>query len=266
MDIQVIGSEGVRELVVRQYRRADAETSEEAGFEGFPFGREDVSAAWREASQPLTVDDVIEAGKKINPVVVEAALMEGESEIPVDAEALVKMSDAGVDTEIIDLMVALANPNRFVIGRMGYVSDGSSSRGSSGGGGAGVGFGSSFFYDFFGPYSYYDPYAYYYPFYYAPFGYYGYSYLNAPYYGSHYFLKPVDKVANTHGRVVKGKGYTRVERAPTSSSGDGSGRGSLAEGRGYSSHDSSSHGSVGSKGYSSGGRSTRGTAKPKNKN
>lgn len=263
MDIQVIGAEGVRELVIRKYRRADADTSEKAGFEGFPFGREDVSAAWRGASQPLTVEDVIEASEKVNHVAVEAVLLEGESEVPVDAEALIKLSDAGVDREIIDLMVAIAHPNRFVIGRTGYVSDGSSKPRSGGGGGAGLG-GYGFFYPYYGPYSFYDPYAYWYPFYYAPFGYYGYSYINAPYYSSHYFLKPVDKVVDSHGRVIRGKGYTRVKPAPTSSSGGSSG--SYAEGGGYSSRDSSSHGSVGSKGYSGSGRSTGRTAKPKNKN
>lgn len=262
MDIQVIGSEGVRELVIRKYRRADPDKAKEAGFEGFPFGKEDVSAAWMEASRPVTLDSVIEAAQKVNPVAVEAALMEGESEIPVNAEALIKLSDAGVDGEIIDLMVALANPNRFVIGRTGYVSDGSWKPRSGGGGGAGLG-GFGFFDDYYGPYSFYDRYAYWYPFYYAPFGYYGYSYMYTPYGSSYYVLEPM-VVADSHGRVIKGKGYTRVKPAPTS--GSGGTNGILGEGGGYSSRDGSSHGSVGSKGYSGSGTSSGRTAKPKNKN
>ena len=264
MDIQVIGSEGVRELVIREYRRADVDQSEEAGFEGFPFGREDVSAAWREASQPLTVDDVIEARQKVNPVAVEAALMEGESELVIDAADLLRLSDAGVDREIIDLMVALSYPERFQIGRTGYVSDGSSRRGSRGGGGRGgggfvdYGFG---FYD--APYSYWDP------FYFAPFGYYGYSTMStmyAPYGSSYYVLDPTEPVADSHGRVVKGMGYTRVRPVSASSSSGNRGGGALTGGDGYSSRDGSSHGSVGSKGYSGSGGSTGRTAKPKNKN
>jgi hypothetical protein len=263
MDIQVIGSEGVRELVIREYRRADPDESEEAGFEGFPFGREDVSAAWRQASQPLTVDDVIEARQKVNPVAVEAALMEGESELVIGAEDLIRLSDAGVDREIIDLMVALSYPERFMIGRTGYVSDGSSRRGSGGGGGGAALGGYGFFYDDYGPYSFYDRYAYWYPFYYAPFGYYGYSYMYAPYGSTYYVLDPGKTVADSHGRVVKGHGYTRVKPVPTSSSGGRYGRGA---GDGYSNRDGSSHGNVGSKGYSGSGRSTGRTAKPKNKN
>ncbi len=266
MDIQVIGSEGVRELVIREYRRADPDKAKEAGFEGFPFGKENVSAAWMEASRPPTVDDVIEARQKVNPVAVEAALMEGESELVIDAEALIKLSDASVDREIIDLMVALSHPDRFTIGRTGYVSDGSERRVSGGGGGgAGLG-GYGFFDDYYGPYAFNDRYAYWYPFYFAPFGFYGYSRMYTPYGGNYTILDPGEPVADSHGKVIKGRGYSRVKPVTASSSGGGSGRGGLTSGSGYSNRDGSSHGNVGSKGYSGSGGSSGRTAKPKNKN
>ncbi len=266
MDIQVIGSEGVRELVIREYRRADPDKGKEAGFEGFPFGKENVSAAWMEASRPLTVDDVIEARQKVNPVAVEAALMEGDSELVIDAEALIKLSDASVDREIIDLMVALSHPDRFTIGRTGYVSDGSERR-VSGGGGGGAGLGGFGFFDgYYGPYAFNDRYAYWYPFYFAPFGYYGYSRMYTPYGGNYTILDPGEPVTDSHGKVIKGKGYSRVKPVTASSSGGRDGRGALTSGSGYSNRDGGSHGNVGSKGYSGSGRSTGRTAKPKNKN
>ena len=110
-----------------------------------------------------------------------------------------------------------------------------------------------------------DPYAYWYPFYFAPFGYYSYNYWYNPY-GGYYLLPPSgggSVTESTHGRVVAGKGYSRVWPRERESSGR-AGRGGYSSGDGYS-QSSGSGGGVSQSGYSGGGSSSGRTAKPKNK-
>ena len=63
----------------------------------------------------LTVEDVAEASRHLEPEVVEAWLMERGGSITVDADRLVAMADAGVPSSTIDVLVALAYPDAFAI-------------------------------------------------------------------------------------------------------------------------------------------------------
>ena len=85
--------------------------------------RTDLIAATRAratAMARLTIEDVAEASRHLEPDVVEAWLMERGGSITLDAERLVAMADAGVPSSTIDVLVALAYPNAFAInGRHG---------------------------------------------------------------------------------------------------------------------------------------------------
>jgi hypothetical protein len=247
VDIQLISSGLHRELVIRRYRPARREATEEAGEEL----SEGVAArtARKIASRDFAIEDIIEAARKVDTEVVEAALVENEARFDLDSEKLIALADSRVAAELIDLMVALSFPEQFEV----------KSRGASGGGMSGGGFGISD-YELLSDAS--NPYAYWYPFLYAPFGYYSYGYSR---YGGYYLLTPSDNVAaaDSGGRVVSGRGYTRVwpkEAIPRRHGG-----GFTKGGDNSSSDGSSSSGGVGRGGYS-GGKSSGRTAKPKNKN
>lgn len=80
--------------------------------------RTDLTAATRAratAMARLTIEDVAEASRHLEPDVVEAWLMERGGSITLDAERLVAMADAGVPSSTIDVLVALAYPNAFAI-------------------------------------------------------------------------------------------------------------------------------------------------------
>ena len=242
VDIQALDGGSGREVVIRRYRPAPSEAVSKLGFEEVPPETATAVTAARAAiSRPLTIDDLAEASNKIDSAAVEAALVESGSTFDLNGKTLVQLADSGISPETIDLMVALAYPHRFEVSR--------ETQGRSYGGG-GAGFGQSF--------------NYWSSFFFAPFGYY---YWYTPY-DTFYVRRPVGipDQGIAGGRLVKGRGYTRVGRTSgggafgSSGSREGSSSASSTRSKGSS---SSSGGSATSKGYSSGGGSSSRTAKPR---
>ena len=242
VDIQALESGVGREVVIRRYRPASSEAVNKLGFEELPPETATAVTAARAAiSMPLTIGDLAEASHKIDSAAVEAALMESGSTFDLDGKTLVQLADAGISPDTIDLMVALAYPQHFEVTR--------ETQGRSYRGGTGLGY----------SYNYWNS------FYFAPFGYY---YWYTPYqsfYGQRPVVIPGAGIAG--GRLVKGRGYTRVGTVSCCS---GSGRSATRRGTGSSkssgdssSSSRSSSGSASSKGYSSGGGSSSRTAKPR---
>ena len=250
LDIQLIAADDQRELVVRRYRRASASVAAAAGFAALPQESSLAAATARTAgSGALTIDDVIEASRQVDPEVVEAVLLETSAGFDVDAELLVRLADAGVQSGIIDLVVAISHPDVFVVDqgtpedteqprRHGYTYP--AGYGSYGGYGSYWAYGSS-------------------PYYLSPFGY-GYHYL-----GSHQSIIGGSRFG---GRVIKGRGYTRVRARDDGGSRGffsrllgGGGRGSGARGGGGGTISSGAKASP--RGYSGGGRSAGRRAKPR---
>jgi hypothetical protein len=242
IEIQSLGSGGNRAVAVRRFREAAEEVTRERA----PALTDEQMAGAREArlkvgTVRVALDDVIEASDKVSSEVLEAWLVERGAEFRLDAESLVRLSDASVPPGVIDLMVALSYPERFEVQR------------PSGGGGA-----------FFSPW--YDPYfdaAFAYPYYAAPFGYY-------------YWYAPLPPIYGTPGedasvgRAYEGRGYTQITRVERGDSGERrarrrgeSGGESSSDGKSsWGSSSSNSGGSVSHQGYSRGG-SGGGSAKPK---
>lgn len=67
------------------------------------------------ASSPLGVREVEEAARFVMPEVVQGVLVEGETRFDLDAATLVRLADAGVNEDILDVMVALDNPGAFTL-------------------------------------------------------------------------------------------------------------------------------------------------------
>lgn len=227
---------------------------------------------------PWTVDDVIEASGKLPADAVQAAISEANSGFRLDKTGLVAMDKAGVSPDVIDLMVALSYPKRFVVERAtGPSSD--------------AGFGDAFgwwdpFLSPMMPFSMmgrdcYSAYAY------GPSyrcgAYYGYGsmfgYLN-PYsaygYGGPYnggwvvvdsgssSIPPIVDTGNTGsagGRVVNGRGYTQIrnrEPVPVPSNGTAGYTGDTSSGSNTSGTNSTGSSGVSSGGYSGGGGGSSG--------
>ncbi|MCH8810878.1 MAG: hypothetical protein IID07_03545 [Gemmatimonadetes bacterium] len=119
----------------------------------------DVRVARMSASIPIALDDVIEAVEKVSTETVEIWLVERADPFALDASKLIKMADAGVPPSVIDVVVAVSYPEKFVVDQ-GYPSG--RSRAEAGGGrayGYGVGF-NPFLDPFYDPYARYGYYPY----------------------------------------------------------------------------------------------------------
>jgi hypothetical protein len=265
IDVQTVEIGSQETVRVRRYRRVQADQGPRPAVRLAPT---------------LTLDDVKEASEKTSPRTLEAMLVETQAGFNLSGRSLVDLDDAGVPDSVIDLIVALSYPERFVVERRR------------------ADFGQAPFSDdpfllgwtfhhpmWFGDFGYYSPYyGYYSPHFYTPFGY---SYLgryNAGFYGggAYYYDaagyggggRDLPIQATGTGRAVDGRGYTQIRPRETAvdsgSAGFGSnafpsagassaGRGSVSA-SGYSSGSSSSSSGSSSGGSSSGGSSSGGSS------
>jgi hypothetical protein len=247
-DIQAVDVSGQQTVRVRSYRRSG---------QSAPIGRGLTQAT------PLTLDDVKEASGKVSARAIEAALVETGSAFDLSGKDLVALQATRVPDSVIDLIVALSYPDRFVVERTARADVAPSGPLYDDPFFAGWAFGHPAWsdYGFYSPL--YGPYG---PYFYSPF----YSYLPwyPPYYGGGGAIiidggsggggKP-DRPSGS-GRVVDGRGYTRVrprdaEPAPrTRNPVDASGDSVASSGSsGASSSSSGGGGGVSSQGFSSGG-------------
>ena len=249
IDVQSIVVDGRDTYRVRRYRRAASDAS-----------------ASRQSGRRLTLDDVKEASAKVTPHALEAALVETGASFALTSERLIDLDEAQVPEQVIDLMVALSYPKRFVVERTARADVGPAPI-LDDPFGLGWAFGYPVWSDGFGLYSpLYGPYS---SYYYSPFSY---RYLPGynPYFTGGGFAV-VDggggggapNRPSGSGRVVDGLGYTRVrprESEPTAATQalgtpgvSGSSASSSSGSSGSSSGSSSGGSSVSSQGFSSGG-------------
>ena len=109
VDIHSIRVGGEQELLIRHYRPVPDDGVEFPSVPG--AGR----AARVAIATSLASNDVIEALDNVDPVVVEAMLLESHSTFPIDSRFLIRLDDAGVPSKIIDVMTALSFPEMFAI-------------------------------------------------------------------------------------------------------------------------------------------------------
>lgn len=102
VDVQVVEISGRESIRVRRYRRAPDQRA---------------AAIAPRFGAPLTIDDVKEASGKVSPSAVEAALIATNARFDLNSRRLINLDDAGVPDSVIDLMVALSYPGRFVVER-----------------------------------------------------------------------------------------------------------------------------------------------------
>jgi len=115
LDAEVVHAGESRGLEVRRYRFATDAEYRAHGREPPEGSALALETARKAAAATLSIGDVIEATDAVDEEVVQALLVDYGGRFPLDAEALVKLADAGVSGETIDLMVALSFPDRFVV-------------------------------------------------------------------------------------------------------------------------------------------------------
>jgi len=247
-DVQSVDIGGRESFRVRQYRRAD-----------------DARTVPGISATSLTLDDVKEASAKVSPRALEAALVETRASFTLTSTRLLELQAAGVPASVVDLMVALSYPDRFVVERTAstdrayapIVDDPFM---------LGWAFGFPVWSDLYGFYS--PLYGAYSPYYYSPFAYPYYRGYNPFYFGGGYAIDTggggggsvnVPDRPSGQGRVVDGQGYTRVrarepEPAVPTRNGGSTASSTGGGGGGASSSSGSSGGSSASPaGFSSGG-------------
>jgi hypothetical protein len=245
-DVQSVDLAGRESFRVRQYRRA----------------ADDLRAAPAIAATALTLDDVKEASGKVSPRALEAALVETRASFTLTSKRLLDLQAAGVPASVVDLMVALSYPDRFVVERTTSV-DRAQAPILDDPFLLGWAFGLPVWSDIYGFYSpVYGPFS---AYYYSPFAYpYYRGYNPFYYYGGGYAIDTggggggvnVPDRPSGQGRVVDGHGYTRVrprESEPAAGVNPGGGSTASSSGGGSSSGGNSGGGSVSSSGFSSGG-------------
>src|SRR4030095_14414455 len=166
-----------------------------------------------------TLDDVKEASAKVSPRALEAALVETRASFNLSSKRLLELQAAGVPASVVDLMVALSYPDRFVVERTASV-DRARAPIIDDPFMLGWAFGYPIWSDVYGLYS--PLYGAFSPYYYSPFAYPYYRGYNPYYYGYYGGYDAVDPGGggggggvipdqpSGRGRVVDGQGYTRV--------------------------------------------------------
>ncbi len=102
VDVQVVEISGRESIRVRRYRRSPDQRG---------------AAATPRFGASLTIDDVKDASGKVSRSAVEAALIATNARFELNSRRLIDLDDAGVADNVIDVMVALSYPERFVVER-----------------------------------------------------------------------------------------------------------------------------------------------------
>ena len=216
LDVQSSWVDSRESLRVRRYRRmADS-----------------VASLFVSAGRSFTLEAVKEASTRVSPQAMEAALAETNAQFDLNSRNVISLADAGVPARIIDVMIALSYPRRFVVEK---------SVGSAAAPFLPPAFLAADPFDYRA--YYYSPFAYMYSGYYYPYA-----------FGSSYAVveggRPESPPPNGAGQAIDGVGYTRVrqrESEPRAISSSGAATSSTTGST------SSGGGSVSSSGYSAGG-------------
>lgn len=267
LDVRAVSMDGESVAWVQRYRLSrDVDTD--------PSRAMRMEVARRAAAAELQPEDVIDAAELVDGEALRAWVAESGTEFDLDGGTLVALADAGVDSEVLDVMIAVSHPEYFALAVDGTVAEAEFTNQGGGfarsgwagtgwgfspwgwGGGGAFGWGPAFGWDpFFSPFG---------------FGRFGWSSRWGAFgrpawggwgggWGGGVVVVPggggsVDP--GSRGRVVNGRGYTR-------------GRGGTSTGRSYPSGGSSaapsrgSSGGAATRGSSTRGRSTGRTAKPR---
>lgn len=216
MDVRSVSQEGSGGTTVQFYQLAAPELDEIAGITREPERTGALRSARIDASTPPTPEAVAEANRHVDGAAVAGWLVETGQGFDLDGHTLVQLADAGVDDDVIDVMIALSYPGRFELDRSGRPLDRTLAEGGqwegSGHGPAAIPFGWAY-----SRFNYGYPY---YPSYYSGSGYWyrGSGYWYQGYRPVYVDVKLASPGTSSSSKVVNGRGYTQGRTSAGSSS------------------------------------------------
>ncbi len=110
LDIQMLKTKEERTITVRRYRNVDAGVLAPGQTSADPALVARVSAG-----TGFSIDEIIELSGKVAPEVLEAAVAEMHKPFPMNSKQILRLADAGVSAGVVDLMVALSFPDKFIV-------------------------------------------------------------------------------------------------------------------------------------------------------
>lgn len=249
VDVEAVGFDEHRELVVRHYRPSTGAAAEELGIVRLPAAQAlAVADARPRAAAPLDVGDVLEAAEKVPSEVVEAVVLESGATFQIDSGTLLALADAGISDGVIDVMLAVSFPDHFIVDRGEVDEETGDGHRRRHAGYAGHPYPRHGLYGPYPAYWFYDPF-------FTPFHFGAFSRFP----GRVIRIRPAvpDTGSLLGGKVIRGRGYARV-RTRVGDGSDGSLLQRLVDGATGSSRSSSAGSSAG--GQSGGGDGDHGAA------
>jgi hypothetical protein len=115
IDIQTVNVGDARALRVTRYRSVEP-AAVPAGIAGL-VGPETMATSTIRiaASAPLTMQEIFDVSSHVDAAALEALVLERRPTFPLDAASLTELGDAGLPVAVIDLLIALAYPDRFEV-------------------------------------------------------------------------------------------------------------------------------------------------------
>lgn len=209
MEIRSFSIDGETTAWVQRYVQATPTAVEAAG--AMALVTPEVILARRLAAREPTLRTISEVSFAVDSQVAAAWIVESGYRFKVNGEQLLALAEAGVAEEVLDVVVAVSNPDRFAVGPDGDLSrrarEARPGRPTSAA--ASFGYMPYFGRRFYNYGSWYSPWG----FMYSPFGsyydpyYYGYGY--GGYRPSYIVVTPRGSEADSGGRAVAGRGYTQ---------------------------------------------------------
>jgi hypothetical protein len=199
LDIQLLQRGDDRVITLRRYSPVP-DSARDAG----QYKTGEIHPGRVSAGTGFSIDEVVELSRKVAPEVLEAAMVEYYEPFPIDSKTLVYLSDSGVSSHIVDLMVALSYPEKFSVEPQTVSIAPRDDSAQSGG---------DVYYvnPPYGSYYIFDPY---FPWYWSPYTY-------SLYWGSGwgvwpgyyaYYPSRIYRDRSSSGRLVAGHGYTRIDQ------------------------------------------------------
>jgi hypothetical protein len=112
VDVQLLQNGKEKAFTIRRYRNVDNASMTPGG-----ISANNPAFARISAGSNLSINEIIELSSKVEPEVLEAALMELRKPFPINSKQLEHLADSKVTPEIVDIMVALSFPNEFTVER-----------------------------------------------------------------------------------------------------------------------------------------------------
>lgn len=116
VDVRELDVDGEKVAWVQEYLLADAETLAETGVaDPAAAMRTAVRTSRMAAAGELDLADVEEAAQVMGDRAVETWVVAHRTSFDLDADALVRLDEAGVSSRVIDALVAVSYPDRFMV-------------------------------------------------------------------------------------------------------------------------------------------------------